>query len=278
MRSIFFNTVFVSGTALLAFTAYIASFILPAKALPKWLWAWGAIGQWGVRNILNGKVEIRGREHLPNDQPIVIAAKHQSELDILVMVKEFPNLTTVAMKTLEKTPFFGRIIRTLGIIMVDLSVPDNRTKQVVDGARSAFKEGRPIVIYPEGTLMALGAKERYRAGIWHIYNDLGVKVTPVAMSVGVIWPRRDKIKYKNKTGAFEFLPPIEPGLDQETFMARLEETIETNTMRLIEEHAEGDILAAAQDRFARSVGNEDIPWQAAQAKSRRELKEKSADS
>jgi len=271
MRSTFFNVVFVSGTAVLAFTGYIASFVLPATAMRNWLYAWGTLGQWGVRNILNGTVEVRGREHLPTDQPYVIAAKHQSELDVLMMVALFPDMTTVAMKTLEKTPFFGRIIRRLGFIMVDLAIPDNRTKQVIDGARVAFEEGRPIVIYPEGTLMALGAKERYRGGIWHIYNELGAKVTPVAMSVGVIWPRRDKVKYMNQTGAFEFLPPIEPGLDQPTFMARLEETIEANTMRLIEEHAGGDILDAARDRHARGVGNEDIPWQAEQNRSRKEL-------
>ncbi len=91
------------------------------------------------------------------------------------------------------------------------------------------------------------------------------------MSLGVIWPRRDKIKYAGKTGVYEFLPPIEPGLDKETFMALLEETIETDTMRLIEETASGDTLAAAQDRYARGVGNEDIPWQAAQDIERRNL-------
>lgn len=117
--------------------------------------------------------------------------------------------------------------------------------------------------------MALGAKNRYRGGIWHVYNALNISVTPVAMSVGTIWPRRDKVKYMNQTGAFEFLPPIAPGLDKDTFMAKLEEIIETNTMRLIEEHASGEILIAARDRYARGVGNEDIPWQTEQEIERR---------
>lgn len=273
MRSKFFNAVFVIGTALLAATGYVASFILPGKALRSWLHAWGRCGRWGVRNILNGTIEIRGRENLPTDQPLLIAAKHQSELDVLVTVSEFPDMTAIAMKALEKTPFFGRIIRQLGYIMVDLSIPANRTQQVIDGARVAYDSGRPIVIYPEGTLMNLGAKERYRAGIWHIYNDLGIKVTPVAMSLGVIWPRRDKIKHFGKTGVYEFLPPIEPGLDQETFMALLEETIEVNTMRLIEEHASDEILDAARDRYKRGVANEDEVWQSDQRIARQAMKE-----
>lgn len=272
MRSTLFNIAFVTSTAVIALTGYIASFLASAKTISKWLRFWGNHTQWLAKTILGATIEIRGTEHLPAGQPHLIAAKHQSELDVLVTASLYPDMSTVAMKTLEKTPFFGRLMRKLGFITVDLSIPHSRTEQVIEGARKAYAKNRPIVIYPEGTLMALGAKERYRGGIWHIYNDLGIKVTPVAMSLGVIWPRRDKVKYMNQTGAYEFLPAIEPGLDYDTFMARLEETIETNTMRLIEEHASGDILTAAQDRFARGVANEDIPWQAEQRVERGKLK------
>ncbi len=269
MRSTLFNIYFVVSTALVASTAWIASFIVSQKTLRNWVNAFGRSGRWGVRHILKGTVEIRGRENLPTEHPPLIAAKHQSELDILVTVSEFPDMTTVAMKGLEKIPFFGRVIRKLGYIIVDLAIPQDRTEQVIEGARAAHAEGRPIVIYPEGTLMALGAKERYRGGIWHIYNDLGIAVTPVAMSVGTIWPRREKRKYVGQTGAYEFLPPIPPGLGKDEFMAKLEEVIETNTMRLIEEHASGDVLDAARDRYARGVGNEDLPWQAKEDAQRR---------
>lgn len=262
MRSTLFNIYFVLSTALIASSGYLVSFFVSQKTLRNWVNAFGRAGRWGVRHILNGEVEIRGVENLPRGHPPVIAAKHQSELDVLITVSEFPDMTTVAMKSLEKIPFFGRVIRGLGYIIVDLAIAQDRTEQVVEGARVAHAEGRPIVIYPEGTLMALGAKQRYRGGIWHIYNDLGVAVTPVAMSVGVIWPRREKQKYIGQTGAYEFLPPIAPGLDKETFMALLEETIETNTMRLIKKHASGAILEAAKDRHARGVGNEDMQWQA----------------
>ena len=272
MRSRLFNLFFVCSTTLVVTTGYVASFFVSQKFMRHWLVAFGRWGLWGARNILKAKIEVRGRENLPTDHPPLIAAKHQSELDVLITVTEFPNMTTVAMKGLEKIPFFGRIIRRLGYIIVDLASPQNKTDQVIEGARLAHREGRPVVIYPEGTLMALGAKERYRGGIWHIYNDLGVSVTPVAMSLGTIWPRREKVKNVGRTGAYEYLPPIPPGLDKDSFMAKLEEVIETNTMRLIEEHANTSELAAARDRFARGVGNEDIPWQAADDAARQKAK------
>lgn len=273
MRSTMFNIYFVSCTAMIAFTGYLASFFVSPKRMRHWLSAFGRTGRWGVKHILKGTVEIRGREHLPTNQPYLIAAKHQSELDVLITVSEFPDMTTVAMKSLENITFFGRVIRKLGYIIVDLAIPQDRTAQVVDGARIAHAEGRPIVIYPEGTLMALGAKERYRGGVWHIYNDLGISVTPVAMSVGTIWPRREKTKNIGRTGAFEFLPPIKPGLDKGSFMAKLEQIIETNTMRLIEEHSHGAELEAAKDRHARGVGNEDLPWQATEDADRQKIKQ-----
>lgn len=263
MRSTLFNIYFTCSTALVASTGYFASFFVSQKTAYNVIGAFGRSGLWGARHLLKAKIEIRGRENLPTDHPPLIAAKHQSELDVLITTAEFSNMTTVAMKSLEKIPFFGRVLRKVGYIIVDLASPQDRTEQVVEGARTAHSEGRPIVIYPEGTLMALGAKERYRGGIWHIYDDLGVAVTPVAMSVGTIWPRREKRKYIGQTGAYEYLPPIAPGLDKKAFMSKLEEVIETNTMRLIEEHASGEILAKARDRYTRGVGNEDLPWQAA---------------
>jgi 1-acyl-sn-glycerol-3-phosphate acyltransferase len=54
-----------------------------------------------------------------------------------------------------------------------------------------------------------------------------------------------------------FLDPMPPGLDADVFMEELERRIETATMALIRENADGEDLAAAEDRYARGVANED---------------------
>ena len=73
--------------------------------------------------------------------------------------------------------------------------------------------GRHIASYPEGHLMAPGERERYRSGIFYLYRDLNLPVTPVATSVGLLWNRRDWWK-KPGRAAIEFLPAIETGLDR----------------------------------------------------------------
>ncbi|MEO1458894.1 MAG: hypothetical protein AAFV49_15250, partial [Pseudomonadota bacterium] len=144
---------------------------------------------------------------------------------------------------------FGTILGKLHLVLVAVdSGPQNRTEQTVEGTRATFEQGRPMIIYPEGELMSLGAKGRYRRGVGHIYTRLDPVVVPVVTSAGVIWPRREWNKTAQASAAIEFLPPIEPGLDFDTFMARIEETIETGTMRLIREHAPADILAEAEAR------------------------------
>ncbi len=86
--------------------------------------------------------------------------------------------------------------------------------------------------------MAPGERERYRSGIYYLSRDLGLPVTPVATSVGLLWNRRDWRKNAGRA-AIEFLPPIETGLDKQTFMRRLEDTIETASDRLIAEFSAG---------------------------------------
>lgn len=105
MRSTLFNIAFVTSTAVIALTGYIASFLASAKTISKWLRFWGNHTQWLAKTILGATIEIRGTEHLPAGQPHLIAAKHQSELDVLVTASLYPDMSTVAMKTLEKHRF-----------------------------------------------------------------------------------------------------------------------------------------------------------------------------
>jgi len=113
--------------------------------------------------------------------------------------------------------------------------------EVLEGARRVHAEGRPILIYPEGTLMRPGNKSRYRGGVWHIYDELKIPATPVALSLGLAWPRRDWKKYPNPC-AMEFLEPIQPGLSKKEFMALLEERIETATNALVREQGSPALL------------------------------------
>lgn len=236
VRSFIFNICFYILTLFCAVGAAVVSFLPGDRAMRPMFWLWCNGTMFLVRWVLGAKVEIRGREHIGPDTALLVA-KHQSEMDIAVMGTVFSNYGAIAMQELDNYPLVGRIVTQLGHIKVKVEGQRrNQLPQVLEGARRVHAEGRPILIYPEGTLMRPGKKMRYRAGAWHIYHELGVSAVPVAKSLSLAWPRRDWRKYPVRC-AIEFLEPIPPGLDKHEFMQRLEDRIEIGSNSLIREFA-----------------------------------------
>jgi 1-acyl-sn-glycerol-3-phosphate acyltransferase len=261
IRSTVFNIIFYGFTFFVAMTAWVLCKLTTRQVIWRWMNVWGRTTMWMVRWILGAKIEVRGREHLDLSRPQVIVAKHQSELDIVMLGALMWDISAVAMEELTKLPFFGTILRKLDVVLIAVdSGPQGRTQQAIDGAQRMKAQGRTMVIYPEGELMQLGARERYRRGAAHIYGAMEVEAVPVANSLGAIWPQRRWRKNPGATGAMEFLPPIPPGLPADAFMATIEEQIETGTMALIEEHAGGAELEAARERYRLGLNNHGERW------------------
>lgn len=236
MRSTIFNLAFYAYTFLSAFVALPLTVLPSRKPLAGFirLWAKGTVLL--MRWIAGIAVEIRGRENLPADGPRVIAGKHQSECDGIIVMSLIPDIAFVAMKELEKLPFVSPILRKLEMVMVETCGGGRERETLVEGGRKASAAGRSILIYPEGHLMAVGKRERYRTGVHHLAFDLGLPVIPVATNIGLRWDRR---MWRKKPGpaVVEFLPSLAPIADKAAFMARLEEVIEAGTERLVLEQA-----------------------------------------
>ncbi len=258
IRSTLFNILFYGFTFLIAMICWvIAKLGLSRNVLWYVLRFWGLGTVWLVHMILWSRIEIRGRQHLDISRPQVIVSKHQSELDIVMLGALMWDVSAVAMEELTRLPFFGTILKKMEVVTIAVdSGPQGRTQQAIDGAMRIRAQDRSMIIYPEGELMKLGAKERYRGGAGHIYEAMQVEAVPVAVSLGVIWPQRQWRKNWGKVGAIEFMEPIQPGMEFEPFMAEIEQRIETRTMALIEEHASGSVLEDARDRFRRGANNE----------------------
>lgn len=258
MRSLILNIFVITGTFAGALALWILAKVSTRKAMWRVLHFWSKVMQGAVRVILNGRLEVRGKHHWKPGVPQLIVAKHQSELDVIMMVGEMEDFSAVVMAELEKFPFFPTLLPALDLVLVKVDAgKQGRTKQTVDGGLRIRDQGRDMVIYPEGELMKLGAKERYKSGVGHLYTSMNVEVIPVAFSVGLIWPRRDWTKVANQRGIMEFMEPIPPGLPFDEFMTLIEERIESKTMDLIRECAPPDVLEAAEERYARGANNHD---------------------
>ncbi|MEL6980400.1 MAG: lysophospholipid acyltransferase family protein [Pseudomonadota bacterium] len=260
MRSLVFNVLFYAYSLVMAGVLILLSAFGAGPNTARGMLRAHAKGVlFLTRTILSARLEIRGKErYAAQGGPQLIVSKHQSELDPFMLFVDHPELAAIAMEELARYPLIGPVVRKLGYIQVSVEGAKLRQlRQVIEGSRAVAAEGRPILIYPEGELMRVGSRQRYKTGVFHIYEATGYAATPVALSCGLVWPKREWTKHAGQTAVLEYLEPIPPGLDKERFMAEIERRIEEGSMALLREHADPATLAIAEERHAKGLTNED---------------------
>ena len=229
-RSILFNLALWLWTGALILAA-LPLLLAPRKAMV----AVGRLWQRGVQSLLAALAgltyEVRGRERIP-PTPAVFAFKHQSAWETLVLHLLFADPAITLKRELTQIPLFGWYLTHAGMIGIDRAGGGRALRALIDDCRAALARGSSIVIFPEGTRAPVGERNPYQPGIAALYRHLGCPVVPVALNSGLFWRRRGFIKRPGRI-VVEFLPPIEPGLDRDAFMAELEHRIEGATERLI---------------------------------------------
>jgi 1-acyl-sn-glycerol-3-phosphate acyltransferase len=232
LRSVLFNLVFYAWTALLGIAA-LPLLLAPRAAVMRFGRWWSGTVLALARAIAGIDYEIRGAEHLPR-QPAIIAMKHQSAWDTLAVPVLLGDVAIVLKRELLWIPCYGWYVRKAGMIPVDRGAGATALKAMVRRARAVVAEGRPIVIFPEGTRTAVGTKRAYHPGVAALYTQLGLPVVPIAVNSGRFWPRRSFLKRPGRI-VVEALPPLRPGLERKAFLAELQSRIEAATERLVAE-------------------------------------------
>ena len=223
-------------------TAIAGSVFMPLLLTPR-RWFVGAGRFWcrGVMWLLRVTVgltyRVEGLENVP-DRPVIYAIKHQSAWDTIVVCLLIRDPAIVLKKELLPIPLFGWYLWKHGMIAIDRKAGSSALKKLVADAAAALREGRPPVVFPEGTRTAPGQRRPYQPGIAALYTRLDTPVVPVALNSGVFWRRREFVK---RPGCItvRFLPPIDPGHSRRDFMAMLEDRIETATAKLVDQAASG---------------------------------------
>jgi 1-acyl-sn-glycerol-3-phosphate acyltransferase len=236
-RALLFNAGFYLWTAVLGVLALPVLLMKRKKALALGrIWAGGSMAL--LRWTVGLTWEMRGRGNLPPGAAIV-AVKHQSAWDTIVLPLLFRDFAVVLKRELLWIPVYGWYAKRLAAIPVDRAAGAPALRRMLADAAGPKREGRPIVIFPEGTRTAPGARRPYHPGVAALYKQLGVPLVPVALNSGLFWGRRAFLKRPGRI-VLEFLPPIPPGLERRAAMAQLQERIEEATGRLCAESAPED--------------------------------------
>jgi 1-acyl-sn-glycerol-3-phosphate acyltransferase len=187
--------------------------------------------RWTAGWMVGLKSEIRGQVPTGN---VLIAAKHQSFFDIIMIVSVVPRPKFIMKASLKWAPVLGYYAKRIGCVAVDRGKRAQAIKQMVEGVAVGTQEPGQLIIYPQGTRVAPGVIRAYKIGTGVLYDQTGETCVPAATNVGVFWPRHG-IRREPGLAVVEFLPVIEPGRPTPAFMADLEGMIETASNRLMAE-------------------------------------------
>lgn len=233
IRGLLFNIVFY-GLTTLCCIAYLPFLLIPYNLYWKMLNIYFYMVYLTEKYILGLDYEVRGLEYLPTEGSFMVAAKHQSAYETMKLPLLFKQPAVVLKKELISIPLWGWLALKAGMIAIDRSNRESSVNSITDGAKKVRDEGRPIVIFPQGTRVAVGDKKPYKGGIIRMQEAADLTIIPMALNSGLFWGRNSFIKKPGKV-VMEFLPPIVPHENPKGALKKLEATLEEASEKLAQE-------------------------------------------
>jgi 1-acyl-sn-glycerol-3-phosphate acyltransferase len=120
-----------------------------------------------------------GREHVPNEGPVIFAANHRSFLDpFLIATLARRPIYFVAKQELFEHKLVGWFLNSLGAFPIDRG---NADADAMATAREILERGDGVLIFPEGTRTRPGSLAAPKRGVGRLALETGAPVVPIAV-------------------------------------------------------------------------------------------------
>lgn len=229
--SVLFTAFLFGWTFLYALAFLLIAGLVPFRTRVRLSRGWAksilAVLRWTCR--LDYVVE--GRERLPPG-PHIALWKHASSWETIAMNVIFPQQVWVLKRELEWIPVVGWALQLLHAIAIDRGSGRLAVQQVVTQGQARLAEGNWVMIFPEGTRVALGETRRYGVSGALLAAEAGRLVVPVAHNAGLFWRRRGLIKRPGVIRVVIGEPIACQGVDPRTINAQAQRWIEDEVARL----------------------------------------------
>lgn len=211
------------------------TFPLHPKLRYRIITSWTHLILWFVWHLLGIRHKVIGRENI-SSQPAVVLCKHQSAWETLALQQLFPRISFVLKRELLRVPFFGWALAQIPIVAIDRASGKDALAQVLEQGSARLAEGFWVVVFPEGTRVAVGTTRRYKVGGAWLAQHAGVPVIPIAHNAGEFWGRNALVKQPGEI-TVSIGPPIDTtGLKATEVNALVEAWIEGEMRRLFPHH------------------------------------------
>ena len=209
---------------------FISLLFLPSLFLPKKIVLFGGkiMGYWTsfcLKTFLSTKIIIKGEENIINNRKFFIAASHQSMFETFYLQTIFKSPVFILKKELLMIPIFGWYLKKIGSISIKRNkVTKDNLGFFNDISKQINASDRPLIIFPQGTRLSPEERTPFKKGSGRIYEELKISCQPMAINSGNTWPKKGPKKI-DKIITISILEPIEPGLEKNVFLHKLESVI-----------------------------------------------------
>ena len=129
-------------------------------------------------------------------------ANHQSTWETMALGLIFPPLTWVIKRELFLVPIFGWGLALTHPIALNRGAGRKAVEQLVQQGKEKLRQGRWVLIFPEGTRTPPGTKRNFKIGGAILASESNVPVVPVAHNSGNYWARK---QFTKKPGTIQMI-------------------------------------------------------------------------
>ncbi len=220
IRSILFLVCFYLGSLSLIPLALLASYRGRDQVIR-------ASRHWAQWHRLCAKYILGVTSHIDGvlpQSPCIVAIKHESFFEAIQLLAVFDRPVVVMKKELIDLPLWGRAAAKHGSIPVDRSAGSAALRAMLKASKAAIAEGRPIVIFPEGSRVPPGQSPPIKSGLAGLYKTLNLPIVPVAIDSGRYWPRNSIVRHPGIV-TWRVGDPIAAGLSRDEMESRVHAAI-----------------------------------------------------
>ena len=170
------------------------------------------------------RLRVSGVEHLPEQGPFILSSNHQSYIDPVILAGVLPKNILENSFAVGTSDIFGKgfmrcLARWLRVMVLD---PDANLIPAMRAGAFGLKQGRVLVLYPEGERSIDGTPRTFKKGAAILSIHMQVPIVPVAIEgFYEVWPRGKKFFQKISPLEIVFgtpiLPPPEPQASESAY-------------------------------------------------------------
>ena len=173
-------------------------------------------------------VVIENEDQVPETGPYIITLNHNSRIDFpaLIDIRRYNDVYAVAADKYKNFPVFGKFINDADMIWIDRTKADFTAMK---RAMNVLKEGKLLVLAPEGTRSRTGELLQAKEGVVLMASKSRAPIIPLAIT-GTEAFMKDFQHFRKPVITLRFgppfqLPPIDPDNREESLRAATDEVM-----------------------------------------------------